>query len=78
MARASTGVTGDGIGATGLSSVHNIKGVAVSETGAAMGDTASTACTAAAVDTGCTITAADAVLTPETVRAAMGGSSTSQ
>ena len=78
MARASTNVRGDGTGAIGLSFFHNIKGVAGSETGAAMGETASTACTAAAVDTGCTITAADAVLTPEAVRAAMGGSSTSQ
>ena len=77
MARASTGFTGDGIGATGLSSFHSIKGVAVSETDAAMGETAVTACTAAAVDTGCTITAADTVLKLETVRAVTGGSSPS-
>jgi hypothetical protein len=72
MARASTYVRGDGTGAIGLSFFHNIKGVAGNETGAAMGETASTACTAAAVDTGCTITAADTVLKLETVRAVTG------
>ena len=41
-----------------------MNGAASSETDAAMGETARTACTAAAVDTGCTITAAEAALTP--------------
>ena len=77
MARGSTGFRCDGIVGTGLSSFHSIKGIVVSETDAAMGETAATACTAAAADTGCTITAADTVLKLETVRAVTGCSSPS-
>ena len=87
MVRASTCFNCDGIVSLGLSSFHSIKGIVVSETAAAMGDTAggatarsaATACTAAAAaaGTGCTITAADTVLKHETVRAVTGCSSPS-
>jgi hypothetical protein len=74
MVRGSTGC----IVGTGRSSAHNIKGIVVSDTAATVGDTAATACTAAAADTGCITTAAAVVLRRATVQAGTGCSNPSQ